>query len=113
MNANDSSGAPHHMVAIPAGKTVRDLLPQFSDVKHEVGPIGKPCALCAGCGRPFTAARKPRLTLKLYPIHCPVPVALLYRICGRCAIQYRAGGEERNRILAAVERFVLGDGAAA
>ena len=97
------------MVGIPVGKTVHDILPQYSNVKREHGPIGTPCALCAGCGKPFTAARKWRLAIKLYPIHCTVPLSFLYRLCGQCANQYRAGGIRRDGVLAAVEKFVLGN----
>ncbi len=110
MNADSAS---HRMVQIPADKTVGDFLPQFSDVKQEHGPIGVPCKLCASCSKPFTAARKPRLTLKLYPSLTMIPLSFLYSLCGRCTNRYRASDAQRDQVLAAVEKFVMGDGQSA
>jgi hypothetical protein len=101
------------MAEIPAGKTVRDFLPQFSEVKQEHGPIGLPCRACASCCKPFTAARKRRLAIKCYPIHCAMPMAFLYDLCGQCTHRYRAGGVQKDRVLAAMEKFILGDRPAA
>lgn len=103
----------HNLTEIPKGKRVQDVLPQFADVSKETGPIGTPCIVCASCTKPFTAARKPRLGLRLYPTWFLVPVAIQYRLCGSCAWQYRAGGRIRADVLAAVERFLDGSEVAA
>lgn len=108
------SGSPRaqRLIALPPGQTIHDVLPQYSAVVREYGPIGKPCSCCAGCSKPFTAARKPRIGLRLYPVHFPVPVSFLYRLCGKCARDYRAGAVRRDRLMAAIEKFVMGDGQA-
>lgn len=98
----------HGMVQIPAGKTVMDMLPQFSEVKSFLGPIGTPCKVCACCEKPFSEVRKPRMSLRLYPIHCITPISFLYRVCGRCLGLYRRGGEHRDDVLSAIEKFRMG-----
>jgi hypothetical protein len=97
------------MVQIPTGKTVRDMLPQFANVKHETNPVGTPCKRCAGCSRAFTSKRVPRLLIKLYPVRLPIPVIILYRLCGSCSHRYRLGGVQRDRVVSAVENFIMGD----
>jgi hypothetical protein len=104
-----SAHPTHSMIEIPAGKTVADFLPQYTRVTQYLRPIGAPCATCACCIKPFTTARKPRMALRLYPVQYVMPIAFLYRLCGLCARRYCAGGHERQVVLAAIERFVLGD----
>lgn len=98
----------HNLIELPPGKRVQDVLPQFAEVHQDTAPIGTPCPLCASCAKPFTAARKPRVRIRLYPTRCIAPIAIQYQICGSCAHQYRAGGIERATVLAAVERFLDG-----
>jgi hypothetical protein len=99
----------HRMMPIPPDKSARNVLPQFSDVTHEIGPIGTPCKVCACCEKSFTLARKPRLSCRIYPADWPVPVCFLYYLCGSCAWSYRKSGPLRERVVAAVQRFALGD----
>ena len=99
----------HSLIPLPEGERVQDVLPQFAEVRNELA-IGMPAPNCAGCRKPFTAARKRRLNVRLYPIHCLVPVAFAYCLCGACAMKYRRGGIEREAVIAAVEAFHLGDG---
>lgn len=96
----------HGMTQIPAGKTVQDLLPQYANVKNELGPIGTPCKVCACCEKPFSVTRKPRAEFKIYQVNLTIPVIFLYRICGRCTRQYKKGGKGRDGVLAAIEEFI-------
>lgn len=99
----------HGLVEIPQNSNVRNILPQFAGVhRKEMFVIGTPCQLCASCYKPFTAARQPRLKIILYPIGLLAPIALQHRLCGLCARQYRAGGDKRDSVLAAIERFIDG-----
>lgn len=97
----------HSLIPLPEGQRVQDVLPQFAEVREEVA-IGTPAPDCAGCRKPFTAARKRRMNVRLYPIDCPVPIAFAYCLCGACGAMYRRGGLERDAVVAAVERFHLG-----
>ncbi len=99
------------LVPLPPGRRVQDVLPQFLDVRDEIA-VGTPAAHCAGCSKPFTIARKRKMRLRLYPIHCPVPMAFAYCLCGACAAKYRRGGAERETVLRAVEAFHQGGEAA-
>lgn len=98
----------HNMVPVEEGKTVADILPAFSDVKHDVH-IGEPNKECASCRKPFNAVRKARKALRMYPIAASVPIAFSYNICGRCYALHQAGGAARDGMLAAVESFCNGE----
>lgn len=95
------------MREIPAGQSVGDLLPAFAEVKHAVH-LGEPNKECAGCRKPFTAARKPRRSLMVYPVGLPLPIAFVYRICGSCIAEYRKGGEAREAMLSAIDAYIDG-----
>lgn len=96
------------MARIPDGKTVRDLLPTYSASLCEL-VIGAHPTQCASCRKPFTAVRKPRRTVKIYPVAALVPVVFLHEICGACLVQYQRGGNDRDGVLAAVQAFLEGD----
>ncbi len=98
----------HGMTALPPGKTVGDVLPTFAHVKAEIR-IGEPSKVCAGCRKPFTAARKARRALRLYPLACPVPLAWNFPLCGACIAMHRRGGTDRDALLASVEAFHMGE----
>jgi len=98
----------HNLIELPQGKRVEDLLPQFAGVVRKIGPFGPQCQNCPGCGKPFTILRKPRKKINLYSIKCPFPLAIEYRLCGRCTKQYLAGGDQKDAVLTAIERFVEG-----
>jgi len=98
----------HKLIEMPKGKRIQDVLPQYAEVRYETAPIGTPCPVCPVCTKPFTAARKPRLKIKLYPNWLILPVVFQYRICGICAKQYRAGGSKRDAVLSSIERFFHG-----
>lgn len=98
----------HRLVDIPKGKMVSDLLPQFVDIRQEIGPIGTPCPFCPSCAKLFRGARKPRRRLWLYATWLQAPIAIGYRLCGLCSKRYSAGGRERENVLANVERFLDG-----
>lgn len=98
----------HKLIELPRGKRVQDVLPQFADVSKGTGPFGTPCPFCASCAKPFRGARKPRSKIRLYPSLALTPVAVEYRLCGRCTHAYRAGGRDRDDVLVAVERFLDG-----
>jgi hypothetical protein len=98
----------HGLDVLPAGLHVKDVLPAFSDVKHEVR-VGKFSHVCASCRKPFNAVRKPRKEIRLYPVDIDVPFAWAYPICGGCVAKYRNGGVLMDGVLAAVEAFHLGE----
>ena len=98
----------HNIVGIPAGMTIGDLLPVFSEVKHEV-LIGRPNRECASCGKPFNDLRKRRAIIRLYPADTLVPVVCQFHLCGRCSHLYRSGGVTKEGALAAVEAYFKGD----
>ncbi|GEM_PF-4435451 len=95
--------------ALPRGKRIQHMLEAFRDVREWSTPVGQPCRVCPSCGKAFTAARKPRLTICLYPSLTPVPVAFLYRLCGPCAHTYRKGGRHKQGVIDAIERFLNDD----
>lgn len=97
----------HKLIEIPEGKRVQDLLPIYATAILE---IGNQCPVCPSCSKPFTAARKPRVAIKLYPIKCGLPIVFAYRLCGRCAKDYHDGGDKKSAVLASVQRFVEGTG---
>lgn len=101
--------AMHNFVAMPPGKRAQDVLSQFAEVKYETLPIGTPSPNCAGCRKPFTAARRPRRAFRIIPIASLVPVIFIYRVCGPCAFQFLKGGDGETAVLAAVERFMEGN----
>ena len=98
----------HNLMEIPEGQRVQDILPQFAGVETETAPIGPPCPICPSCRKDFSAARKPRLLIRLYPIRCIWPIVFIYRLCGPCAKQYRAGGAAKTAVLTSVEAFIEG-----
>jgi len=102
--------AAHKLVELPAGKTLADVLPVFKRVEDECH-IGAPTPDCAGCRKPFTAVRKRRKALRLYPIGvCQLaPVGYAYSLCGRCWRQYQAGGDQKQALLAAIDAFIDGE----
>ena len=73
----------HNMTQIPKGKSVADILPAFSDVKHKVY-VGKPNKQCASCRKPFNAVRKPRQKILMYPMRTILPICFSFDICGPC-----------------------------
>jgi len=99
----------HNMMLMPHNKTAADVIPQYSDVKQTLGPIGSPCPVCASCQQEFTETRPPKLALRIYPLQLSVPVSFLYRICGSCTKLYRKGGKTRDGVLAAIEKFFMGE----
>lgn len=98
----------HDFVALPRGLNVADVLPAFAAVEHEVH-IGVPNRICGSCRKPFTAARRPRKTLLVYPVHLPVPVRFDVLICGSCLALHRRGGAARDGVLAALQAFIEGE----
>lgn len=98
----------HDVVRLPTGKTIGEFLPAFSDVKHEIH-LGTPSKTCGACRKPFSAVRKPRKKLYVYPMHIPVPVRFDVCICGACLALLRQGGEAADGVLAAVQAFLEGD----
>ncbi len=100
----------HDMVFIEDVKDVAAILPAFADVKNEVR-AGEPNKSCAGCRKPFNAARKPRKSVRIYPVRSVVPVCFEFRICGKCLAQHQAGGAGRDAVLASVQAFIEGDAA--
>lgn len=101
-------GRLHYLDGIPEGKTIGDILPIYANVKEYVH-VGEPNKECASCRKPFTAVRRPRKNIRLYPYSALVPVAFSYRVCGPCVAMERHGGDEREAFLAAVEAFHEGD----
>ena len=99
----------HDMVPVPEGLSVGDVLPVFSSVDKEV-VVGKKNSLCASCGKPFTAARKRRKAVRMYPVSAVVPMAFSYDICGQCVRLHQGGGVGRDAVLAAVQAFCEGGG---
>lgn len=95
-------------IPLPDGKRVREVLPQFAEVRDEIH-IGTPAPNCAGCREPFNAARKRTMNVRLYPLDFPVPIAFAYCLCEACAAKYRRGGDDRAGVAAAVQAFHLGD----
>lgn len=97
----------HETRIIPEGKTVGDLLPAFSGVKHELH-LGEPNPECAGCRKPFSGVRKPRKAIRMYPAFSPVPVAFSFNICGACARMWQKGGADRDGVSASVTAYCEG-----
>lgn len=97
----------HGFVELEGGE-VDAVAKRFARTTGEPLEMGTPAPVCASCGKPWTAARKARHSIQLIPIHSPVPVIFVYRICGSCFHLYRHGGGQRNAVLASVERFMLG-----
>jgi len=98
----------HNLVELPAGKTIADVLPAYAFVNREYR-IGSPAVVCAGCRKPFTAVRKRRKMIRLYPVEVFMPMALDYPLCGRCYALYQRGGNDREAILVAVDAFSDGE----
>lgn len=95
----------HRFIELPKGKRVQDVLPQFAAVVSMVTPfIGAPCPICPGCSKPFTATRKPRQIIRLYPVSPLIPIVIQFRLCGPCWFKCRSGG--RDGVLAAIEYFM-------
>jgi hypothetical protein len=94
----------HSMTMIPEGKTVGDLLPVFSGVKHELF-VGKSNPVCASCRKPFNAIRKPRKAIRMYPVAADVPLAYSFNICGACVRLVANGGADHDAVLASVEAY--------
>lgn len=95
------------MFQIPKGKAVGDLLPTFSGVTQYVTVSPRTQEACACCEKPFTPTRQPQLGFRLYPVISPFPVAYEYHICRKCETRYRSGGTKRNRVLAAIQNFMM------
>lgn len=76
---------------------------------HEEIAIGTPSPNCACCREPFTAAREPRMNIRLYPVALPIPLSFSYPLCGDCGDKYRRGGAERKEVAVAVAAFHMGD----
>lgn len=93
---------------IPEGKTIHDINPAFAGVDNEFH-IGEPSKACAGCRKPFSAIRKPRMEIRLFLPNLPIPIALAYQLCRRCSRKYQHGRNERDAILAAIEAFHRGE----
>lgn len=92
----------HNLIKIPKGHRVEDLLPIYIAGTLEINSF----TVCPGCSNAFSAARKPCLAIKLYPIQCGVPVVLIHRLCGGCSQNYQNGGDKKNAVLSAVARFI-------
>lgn len=93
------------MLQIPPGKTDQEMLAQYANAKIELGQISTHCRVCACCGESFSATRKPRAEFKMYQTNSTIPVAFVYRICGRCMRQYKRSCEERGSVVAALQKF--------
>ena len=92
----------------------RDALSFMIDLlaaRHGMAPVDAYllCSVCASCQQEFNVSRPPKFSLRIYPLNIPVPVSFLYEICGECAELYRKGGKRRDRVLAAVQKFFLGE----
>lgn len=101
----------HNLVALPDGKAVGEVLPAFAGVHTEI-KIGSPEAICASCRKAFSAARKRRQAIRLYPRDVPIPICLQFWLCGVCVAQLRQGGAPHDGVLAAVEAYASGTEAA-
>lgn len=97
----------HNMVAIPDGKTVADYLPVFADVRHEIH-LGESNKECASCRKTFNSVRKPRRSLKMYPLPAILPFCFQFVVCGACYALHQAGGAAKDSMLAAVEAYADG-----
>lgn len=96
----------HNMIPIEEGKTVADYLPVFADVRHEIHfGVNKECA---SCRKPFNAVRKPRRSLKMYPMPAIIPFCFQFDLCGACYALHQAGGAAKDSMLAAVEAYADG-----
>lgn len=106
--------ALHSIIPLPEGKKIADVLPAFAGIKGELR-IGQPSQECACCRKPFSAARKPRRAFRLYPTDMAmlalVPVVVELRICGKCYALHQRGGTDRERFLAAIQAYYLGEDA--
>ena len=99
----------HSMRQIPAGMSVKDLLPAFAEVKKVVA-IGTRHQQkdCACCKKPFNAARRQHQGFRLHPVGGQVAITFEYWICRACDIRYRSSAAGRDTVLAAVETFMMG-----
>lgn len=99
----------HTMRPIPVGKTVQDILPAFAGVKQLV-PIGSRHLQkeCACCRKHFGPARRQHQGFRLYPTWASVALSFEYWICRACDTRYRKGGSNRDGVLAAIEKFMMG-----
>lgn len=97
----------HKMVAVPAGMSLADFAPAFSEVEHAVH-LGELNTACPSCRKDFTAARKPRRSILIAWPDLALPVALSYRICGSCLFKFRAGGAAKDGVLASIEAYIDG-----
>lgn len=97
----------HSMTQLLPGQKVGELLPAFSNITQEVF-AGKSNPECASCRKPFTAVRKPRKAVRMYPVRSALPVAFSFNICGHCLAMYQKGGADRDGVLAAVEAYCEG-----
>lgn len=102
-----SSSAFHQLYQLPDGVKVGDVLPVYRHVIESV-QIGSPCSVCAGCRKEFTAARKRRRSIVLFPIAATTPIAIRFDLCGACTRAHRAGGTPRESLLASVQAFAEG-----
>lgn len=94
----------HSMTRLPPGKNVGEVLPAFSGINKQVF-AGNPNLDCASCRKPFSAVRKRRKAVRMYPIRSVLPVAFSFDICGRCWALYQKGGDECDGVLASVEAY--------
>lgn len=103
------SKATHTMTPIPAGRSVQEILPAFAAVKQSI-PVGSRQLQkeCACCRKLFGPARRQHQGFRLYPGWTPVAISFEYWICRACDIRYRAGGDGRDNVLAAIENFMMG-----
>lgn len=95
----------NRMLQIPPGKTMQEMLEQYANAKTELVQISTQCKVCACCEESFSATRKPRAEFKICQANSTIPVVFLYRICGRCMRQHKKGGEERDSVMAALQKF--------
>jgi hypothetical protein len=100
----------HDALYIPEGQTVGEVLPAFSGVTNELH-LGEPNRECASCRKLFSAVRKPRKAIRLYPAWTPIPIAFSFRICGACADLWRQGGDSRDGVSASLIAYCTGNGA--
>ena len=109
MKSTDRRPAPITLAVLHEGKGIQNVSPTYAAVTDLARPIGKPCPVCPGCSKPFTVARKPWTWILLCPVNSPVPIALHYDLCGKCANALGEKGAAYESLIAHIQAFVNGD----
>ena len=91
------------LVEVQLGKNLLELLEE----KHQLPvTIIKDNSNCSSCAKPFDRLRQPAAEFHLTPDGLRLPILWLALLCGTCAVEYRSGGDEQRKVLAAVEESV-------